>query len=95
MPANPYIQELIARQFSMNPPDDFIAGTGHRIWEVYKKEATAILTALSAAGLVIVPKVPTEAMKDAIMDASEPYDGEGITHVEAYTAMIAAAESGE
>ena len=65
----------------------------------------AILTALDAAGYVIVPRVPTEAMIEAgglvdIRDRSSFY-GDGTTllpdedAVAVYTAMISAAEKGE
>ena len=65
----------------------------------------AILTALSAAGYVIVPRVPTDAMIEAgglvdIRDRSSFY-GDGTTllpdedAVAVYTAMISAAEKGE
>ena len=65
----------------------------------------AILTALDAAGYVIVPRVPTEAMVQAgglvdIRDRSSFY-GDGTTMlpnedvVLVYTAMISAAEKGD
>ena len=56
-----------------------------------------ILTALSAAGFVIVPRIPTEAMTTACIDASAGPDGldDFINAEYVYAAMISAAEKGE
>jgi len=94
------IQELIARALCINPPDDFITGTSRRVWQCYGKEAYDIIIALDAAGYVIVPRVPTEAMIEAgglvdIRDRGSFY-GDSTTllpdedAVAVYIAMIAA-----
>ena len=57
-----------------------------------EEDAAAILTALDAAGLTVVPKVPTPAMVRAAQNRSTKEPGdlyEGI-----WRAMRAAAESG-
>ena len=56
----------------------------------------AILTALSAAGYVIVPREPTEAMQSSGWKARGGFIGAGRTGIDRiYRAMISAAEKGE
>ena len=56
-------RDVIARQLVIGGnPDGYITGTSNPVWTVYKPEANAILAALAAEGLVIVPREPTDAM---------------------------------
>lgn len=50
-------------------------------------DADAILAALDAAGYVVVPKEPTEAMREAFYEAEDATNG---GYVRAYRAMLAA-----
>jgi hypothetical protein len=66
------------------------AGIGVDGWVNPEKLSTAILAALDAAGLVVVPREPTEAI-DAAWMAGYPHDYQQGREV--YRAMIAAQES--
>jgi hypothetical protein len=62
--------------------------------KLYREAARAALSALEAAGLVIVPVVPTEAMVDAAIIADRPALGRitvGDVLKAEYTAMVKAA----
>lgn len=52
--------------------------------------AQAALTAITEAGMVIVPREPTKAMDDAAHDFLASGDGDAVTGC--YTAMISAAQ---
>lgn len=71
--------------------DDYI---GSRTAEELKSDAATILAALAEAGLVIVPREPTERMKRAGQDSMLCNVGTGVTAMMlgAYGAMLEAAD---
>lgn len=98
------IIELMARAICDNDHKGGDFGmTGADAWEewnareVYTDRAAAALTALRSAGMAVVPREPTEAMKDAIVDAAQIYDEWGVNKfvsnpMDVYRAMIKTAE---
>ena len=81
----------------MTDAREVIARTTHS-WRVLnfnaaEREADAIIAALSAAGLVIVPKEPTEKMVNAAIDKDSCIFG--VTAVCVWRAMVEASQCHE
>lgn len=89
------IVEIMARAMccdQIEAPDDVLVnkdGKDFYIWETHVYAANQVLTALQAAGYVVVPKEPTEAMlqagRVARMNIEGGYGGPG-----PWEAMLAA-----
>jgi hypothetical protein len=62
----------------------------HPRWMDYAYVADAVLAEIEAAGMVLVPKEPTEAMLEAVT----PFPGERHSTRAVYRAMLSAAPSG-
>jgi hypothetical protein len=93
------VVELMARAYCESdglPADDMVTATGNPLWFSYAGDMRAVITALEAAGLVIVPVEATEGQESAALDAhatAEPYAspfGPAGTFQTAYRAMVAA-----
>ena len=86
------LRETLAR--ALCNADDFDANNRDNI-KRYRSDAAAALSAINAAGYVVVPREPTEAMKEAgfriFKTKEEAYDGHDYVEV-AYRAMIEASQ---
>jgi hypothetical protein len=89
-PAEVIARAVWGKDIGAGTADDVVS-CGVPNWQLCLPDADAILAALDAAGLVVVPKEPTRKMIDALNGYAQcvGYIEEG------YRAMIAAAKEGE
>lgn len=98
------LEELYARAiastYGADPDAEIIdgrEGSRYPVWMDSKAEARAVIAAQEAAGLVVVPREPTEAMLAKAVEAHEDNadfvaDDWRRPYVAAYLAMLAAAK---